>query len=130
MRTTSATVTFPPVIQSVTGVVSRKRRPRTSNVGRVGGSCARTSRYAQDASDGGRVRRETNRGVAMVGLCATIGGRSRETNIEGDVNWGIIGLRSYANDSAQVRWEREWAYTLLRKCEHPLTSRQEEGQPL
>lgn len=86
IRITSATVAFPPVTESVAGVVSCKRRPITSNVGRVGGSCVRISRYAADASEGGRVMRETIRGVAMVGLWAMIGGRSTEIITEGDVS--------------------------------------------
>ena len=86
MRTMSATVTFPPVMESVARVVSRRRRPMTSKVGRVGASCVRTSRNAPDASDGGRVRREASRGVAMLGLCAMMGGISRETNTEGEVS--------------------------------------------
>jgi len=46
----------------------------------------RISRYAADASEGGRVMRETIRGVAMVGLWAMIGGRSTEIITEGDVS--------------------------------------------
>lgn len=75
--------------------MSCKRRPITSNVGRVGGSCARTCRYATDESEGGRARRETTRGVAIAGLCAMIGGRSMEIKIEGEVSCGIRGKRSY-----------------------------------
>jgi hypothetical protein len=46
----------------------------------------RISRYAADASEGGREMRETIRGVAMVGLWAIMGGRSTEIIIEGDVS--------------------------------------------
>lgn len=46
----------------------------------------RISRYAADASEGGRVMRETIRGVAMVGLWAMIGGRSTVIITEGDVS--------------------------------------------
>ena len=75
MRTTPATVTFPSVTESAAGVVFYKRRPITSKVGRVGGGRAGVSRHAADASEGGRVVRETIRGVEMADLWATIGVR-------------------------------------------------------
>lgn len=87
--TTSAMVVIPPVLMSLTLVVSRKSRPKTSKEARVGGMYFRTFKYCRTLA-GSRsqfdVIKAAMTGCAKVGLLAITAAKSSDVMTGGFVN--------------------------------------------